>query len=425
MILWLIIPFFVALLIGIPISFSLGLATVLFVFVTATLPFEVVIQNVYKSAESFPLMAIPFFVLAGELMNRSGITVRLINFAKFFMGRIRGGLSQVAVASSVAFAGLSGSSTAETAALGKTLGSTMEKEGYKKEFIASLIASSGSMALVIPPSVIMILYGAQMNVSIGSLFTAGILPGLVMAIVLMILAYIISVKKGYPKSTTPLTWKGFIDVLLGAALAFVMPIIIIFGIRGGIFTPTEGGAVAAAYAYIVGAFIYRNLKFKDIVESLVQTGIISSVIMLVVSMSAPFGWVMSYFSIPQTFADSLLTLTENPTIIIIIIILILMFVGMFLEGAAIVMLLGPVFAPVAVEVGMDPIHFGIVAIMAIAIGTATPPVGVNLFVMVPILGTRMDKVSVAVLPFILVLLVALFIIAFVPNIVLWLPSLFE
>ncbi|MGO4889586.1 TRAP transporter large permease [Anaerobacillus sp. MEB173] len=425
MIWWLIIPFFVSLIIGIPISFSLGIATILFVFVTATVPLDVVIQTVYKSAESFPLMAIPFFVLAGELMNRSGITSRLINFAKFFMGRVRGGLAQVTITSGAAFAGLSGSSVAETAALGKTLGPTMEKEGYKKDFVAALIASAGVMAPVIPPSVIMILYGAQMNVSIGKLFMAGIIPGLVMAILLMVLAYIISVKKGYPKSTIPLTWKGFMEVTLAAALAFVMPVIIIVGIRGGIFTPTEGGAVAAAYAYIIGGLVYRTLKWKDIIDSLIQTGIISAVIMLVVSMSAPFGWVMAYFSIPQAFADSLLTVTENPTIILMIIIAILMFVGMFLEGAAIVMLLGPVFAPVAVALGMDPVHFGIVMIMAIAIGMATPPVGVNLFVMVPIMGTKMEKISIAVMPFIVVLMIALLIIAFVPDIALWLPNLFE
>jgi tripartite ATP-independent transporter DctM subunit len=425
MIFWLIIPFFVSLLIGIPISFSLGIATVLFVLVTATVPLDVVIQTVYKSAESFPLMAIPFFVLAGELMNRSGITSRLINFAKFFMGRIRGGLAQVSIASGAAFAGLSGSAVAETAALGKTLGPTMEKEGYKKDFIAALIASAGVMAPVIPPSVIMILYGAQMNVSIGKLFMAGIIPGVVMAILLMVLAYIISVKKGYPKSKIPMTWKGFIEVLLAAALAFIMPIIIIVGIRGGIFTPTEGGAVAAAYAYLVGGLVYRSLNWKDIIDSLVQTGIISAVIMLVVSMSAPFGWVMAYFSIPQAFADSMLTITENPIIILLLIIFILMFVGMFLEGAAIVMLLGPVFAPVAVALGMDPIHFGIIVIMAIAIGMATPPVGVNLFVMVPIMKTKMEKVSISVLPFIAVLFIALLIIAFVPDIVLWLPNLFE
>jgi tripartite ATP-independent transporter DctM subunit len=341
------------------------------------------------------------------------------------MGRIRGGLAQVSIASGAAFAGLSGSAVAETAALGKTLGPTMEKEGYKKDFIAALIASAGVMAPVIPPSVIMILYGAQMNVSIGKLFMAGIIPGVVMAILLMVLAYIISVKKGYPKSKIPMTWKGFIEVLLAAALAFIMPIIIIVGIRGGIFTPTEGGAVAAAYAYLVGGLVYRSLNWKDIIDSLVQTGIISAVIMLVVSMSAPFGWVMAYFSIPQAFADSMLTITENPIIILLLIIFILMFVGMFLEGAAIVMLLGPVFAPVAVALGMDPIHFGIIVIMAIAIGMATPPVGVNLFVMVPIMKTKMEKVSISVLPFIAVLFIALLIIAFVPDIVLWLPNLFE
>lgn len=425
MIFWLIIPFFISLLIGIPISFSLGIATILFIFVTATLPFDVFVQTVYESAESFPLMAIPFFVLAGELMNRSGITMRLINFAKYFMGRIRGGLSQVTVASGIAFAGLSGSSVAETAALGKTLGPAMEKEGYKRDFVASIIASAGVLAPVIPPSVIMILYGAHMNVSIGKLFMAGIMPGLLMATLLMLLAYFISVKEGYPKTSTPMSWKGLFQVTIAAALAFIMPIIIIVGIRGGIFTPTEGGAVAAGYAFLIGGLIYRTISWKDVIESLVQTGILSAVIMLVVSMSAPFGWVMAYFSIPQQFADSLLSLTNNSTIIIIFIIIILLMVGMFLEGAAIVMLLGPVFAPIAVAIGMDPVHFGVVMVMAIAIGMITPPVGVNLFVMVPIMRTKMEQLSITILPFVAVLLLALLIVAFIPSVSLWLPNLFD
>ncbi|OLO27286.1 C4-dicarboxylate ABC transporter permease [Alkalihalophilus pseudofirmus] len=425
MIFWLIIPFLISLIIGIPISFSLGVAIVVFMIATAKLPFEVFVQTLYNPTESFPMMAIPFFILAGELMSRSGITDRLINFAKFFMGRFRGGLAHVTVVSGAGFAGLSGSAVAETAALGKTLGPAMKKEGYKKSFTAALIASAGVMAPVIPPSVIMILYGAQMNVSIGAMFMAGIVPGLVIAALLMIVSYVVAVKNNYPTSKMPFTWKGFFDVTLAASLAFVMPIIIVIGIRGGIFTPTEGGAVAAAYAFLVGGLIYRSLTVKDIFDSLIRTGTISAVILLVVAMSAPFGWIMAYFGIPQAFADSILSITESPIIILLLMILLLMFIGMFLEGAAIVMLLGPVLAPVAIAIGMDPVHFAIVMVVAIAIGMATPPVGVNLFVTVPILGTSMEKASKAVLPFIITLFVALLIIAFIPEIVLWLPNMFR
>lgn len=425
MIWWLLIPFLVALFIGIPISFSLGIGVIIFTFVTGTLPFDVFAQTLYNSTESFPLMAIPFFILAGELMNRSGITDRLINFAKFFMGRVRGGLAQVTVVSGVGFAGLSGSAVAETAALGKTLGPAMEKQGYGKDFIAALIASVGVMAPVIPPSVIMILYGAQMNVSIGAMFMAGIVPGLIIACLLMLVAYLMAIKNRYPTSSVPFSWKGLLDVTVAASLAFVMPIIIVVGIRGGVFTPTEGGAVAAAYAFLVGGLIYRRLTLNDIFESFVRSGITSAVILLVVAMSAPFGWVMTYFAIPQAVADALLGLTDNHVIILLLIIFILIFVGMFLEGAAIVMLLGPVLAPVAVGMGMDPVHFAIVMVVAIAIGMVTPPVGVNLFVMVPIMGTTMEKASKAALPFTLSLFVALLIIAFFPEIVLWLPQLFR
>ncbi|MGO4890486.1 TRAP transporter large permease [Anaerobacillus sp. MEB173] len=422
---WLIIPFVIALLIGVPISISLGIGVVVFVLVQSTLPLSILTQNIYEATESFPLMAIPFFILAGELMNRSGFTDRLINFAKFFFGRIKGGLSLVTITSGVTFAGLSGSAVAETAALGKTLGPAMEKEGYDKHFSSALIASTGVLAPIIPPSVIMILYGAMMNVSIGAMFIGGILPGILIAFLLMMVAFIIGLKKDYPRSTVPLSWKGFWDVTFAAALAIIVPIIIILGIRGGIFTPTEGGAVAAAYSLLVGGLIYRSLTWDGIIKSLIRSGIISAVIMLVVAMSSPFGWLLAYYEIPQMFADLLLSLTNNPHYIILMILLMLIVIGMFLEGAAIVMLLGPVLAPLTAELGMDPVHFAIVMVVAIAIGMATPPVGVNLFVMVPITGTTMEKLSIAILPFIAVLLLALLIIIFVPDIVLWLPNLFN
>jgi tripartite ATP-independent transporter DctM subunit len=377
----------------------------------------------FKSASSFPLMAIPFFVLAGDLMNQSGITDRLVNFAKFFLGRIRGGLSQAAIVSGAGFAGLSGSAVAETAALGKTLGKSMLKEGYDKDFVTALISSVGILAPVIPPSVIMILYGSQMSVSIGAMFVGGIIPGLLIALALMIFSYVIAVRRNYPQASVLFSWKKLLDVTMAASLAFVMPIIIIFGIRGGVFTPTEGGAVAAAYAFLVGSLIYRNLNLKKIFDCLVRTGVTSAVIMLIVSMSAPFGWVMSYFSIPQAFAETVLGITENPTLILLIMIVVLLIVGMFLEGAAIVMLLGPVFAPFAVQIGMDPVHFAIVMVVAIAIGMVTPPVGVNLFVMVPIMETSMERVGLAILPFLIVLIIVLLLIAFVPETVLWLPGL--
>lgn len=419
----LIISFLIGLFLGIPISFSLGIATVIFIIATNVLPFNLVIETMYTSAESFPLMAIPFFVLAGELMNRTGITQRLIDFATFFLGRFRGGLSHVSVLSGATFAGLSGSSVAETAALGKTLGGAMIKQGYNREFAAALIASIGVMAPVIPPSIIIILYGSQMNVSIGQMFVGGIIPGLLIALLLMIYSYIVSVRKGYPKSEVPFSWKGLFDVSLAASLAIMMPLIIVFGIRGGIFTPTEGGAIAAAYSLIVGGVVYRTLSFKDIGESFISSGILSAVIMLVVAMSSPFGWVMSYFSLPQQFAEAMLGITESPTLILLMMIILLIFVGMFLEGAAIVMLLGPVLAPMAPLIGVNPIHFGIIVVIAIALGMITPPVGVNLFVISPIMQTSIEKISIAILPFILILIIAILIVAFVPELVLWLPSI--
>lgn len=419
--LWLFLPFVIGLLAGVPISIALAIGAIFFLL-QSPLPLQVFTLQMFQSTSSFPLMAIPFFILAGDLMSRSGITFRLMTFAKIIVGRIRGGLSQVMVATGTIFAGLSGSAVADTAATAKVLGPDMVKEGYDRDYVASLSACVGVLGPVIPPSTMMIIYGATMNVSIGALFVGGILPGLIIAAFLMFTAYLIAIIKKHPKGKASFSFlvlfKGFKD----ASLALLMPLIIIFGIRGGVFTPTEGGAIAVFYSLILGFIVYRSLSIKDLLDSLISSGITASIIMLIVAASNPFGWILSIEKIPQFMAQFVTGITTEVILVLLIINLFLLFVGMFMETAAIIVLLGPILAPIAVSVGVDPVHFGVLMVVNLTIGMATPPVGVNLFVAAPIMSTTLERVTKSIIPLLFAMLTALALITYMPQIVLWLPS---
>jgi len=359
--LWLFLPFIIGLIAGVPISIALALGAISFLIVSP-LPSQVLTLQMFQSTISFPLMAIPFFVLAGDLMSRTGVTLRLMQFAKIIVGRIQGGLSQVMVVTGTVFAGLSGSAVADTAAMAKVLGPDMEKEGYDKDYVAALSASCGVLGPVIPPSTMMIIYGATINVSIGALFVGGILPGLIIALALMTTAYIIGVRKNHPKAFSSFSFSILLKGFQDAALALLMPLIIIIGIRGGIFTPTEGGAIAVFYSLFLGLVVYRSLTMKDLLDSLISSGITASIIMLIVASSNPFGWILSIEKIPQMMAQVVTDITTNKFLILAIINIFLLFVGMFMETAAIIVLLGPILAPIAVSVGIDPVHFGVLTL---------------------------------------------------------------
>lgn len=421
-ILYLLIPFALTLLIGVPIAMCLGFGVLVYLYLGADMPASVMTQQMYAAAASFPLMAIPFFVLAGSLMNESGITHRLVEFCKILLQRVRGGLAQSMVVTGTLFAGLTGSATADTAATIKILGPAMEKEGYHRDFTAALAASTGVLGPVIPPSTIMIVYGATVGTSVGALFVGGILPGLLLALLLMITVALISHKRGYPKSDIPFRFGTMLRGLWDASLALVMPVIILVGIRGGIFTPTEGGAVAVAYSLFIGLFIYRTLTLKKIFQTAVSSGVTAAIIMLVVSASQPFGWIISIGQVPAHVAEAMLKLTDNPVFILIMINAILLLVGMFLEGAAIVLLMAPILQPLATAVGISPVHFGIIMCVNICVGMITPPVGVNLFVAAPIAGVSMTRMSKGILPFLAALLIGLTLITYIPDISLWLPK---
>ena len=419
----LLIPFAITLVLGVPIAFSLGLGASAYLLFGEGLPLNVLVQQMYNSAASFPLMAIPFFIFAGDLMNKSTITERLIDFCKILLEHIRGGLAHSMIVTGTLFAGLTGSAVADTAATIKILGPSMEKEGYPKEFTAALAASTGVLGPIIPPSTIMIVYGATVGTSVGAMFMAGIIPGLLLAALLMVVVSIKAKHMNLPSKAANFSLKRILTGLKDAALALVMPIIIIVGIRGGVFTPTEGGAVAVAYSLIIGIFVFRALTFKDIFRSAIESAITSAVIMLVVSASSPFGWIVAICQGPVAFAEFITSVTDNTLLIVLFINLLLLFVGMFLEGAAIVLLLAPILAPLAASIGMDPVHFAIIMTVNVCIGMITPPMGVNLFVAGPVAGVSMTRLSRAIRPFLAVELVGLICIICIPQISLWLPSL--
>ena len=418
MIAWLIVPFAIALIGGVPISFSLILGVVLFLKMANTLPLDILAQQMYQAAASFPLMAIPFFLLAGELMEKTGLTERLIKFLVIVVGRFTGGLAQVVVLAGTIFAGLTGSGTADTAALAKILVPGMEEEGYEVDFSAALTAAVGILGPIMPPSIVMIVYGSLVNVSVGKLFMAGIAPAILIAIGLMLISYIISVKRKYPKREGPFSWGEFFIGLKDASLALVMPIIILVGIRGGVFTPTEGGAVAVAYALFLGFFIYRTLDFKILIKSLIDAGIMTSVIMLIVAGANPFGWILSLNRIPEQVSTLMLSITSSKIGILFLINILLLIMGMFMETNAIVLLLAPILVPVALRIGVDPVHFGLIMVVNLCIGLATPPVGLNLYVAASISGISFERVTRAVIPFVLVEVGILLLITYIPEIIL-------
>lgn len=408
--------------IGVPVAVTLGLASVIALMYGGDVSLLVVAQRIFTSIDSFSLMAIPFFILAGKLMETGGISKRLINFANTLTGHHTGGLAIVTVIASMFFAAISGSSAATVAAVGSILIPSMISRGYHKNFAGAVTSISGELGIIIPPSVPMILYGVSTNTSIGDLFMAGITPGIVIGLSLIILVYVIAKKRGYAKekkATPAETWKAFKD----AILALLMPIIILGGIYGGVFTPTEAAVVAVLYAFIIGAFVYREIKLDKIFNIFVSSGVTSAIVLFIIANAGIFGLVLSREGIPQMVANFFGTVTDNPIIFLLLVNILLIFVGMFMETSASVIILAPLLTPVAVAMGIDPVHFGIIMIINLALGMCTPPLGVNLFISCQIAGIKLTDITKALIPFYVVLITLLLLFSYVPFISMWLPNL--
>lgn len=401
-------------LIGVPIAVALGMSASAIFFMEGNVSLIAVMQRMFNSVDSFPLLAIPFFILAGKLMESGGISRRLIHFANVIFGRVKGGLAIVSIVACSFFAAISGSAAATTAAVGALLIPEMIKRGYEKDFSTAVQAAGGTIGIMIPPSVPMILYGVVAGVSIGDLFIAGIIPGIFVAVSLMILVYIISIKRGYGGGER-FSLKDFGKAFADAILALLMPVIILGGIYGGIFTPTEAAAVAVVYGLIVGLIIYREIKWKDLSGIFTSSVITSAVILFIIAGASAFGYYLTRERVPREMAEFMLGITDNWIIALLIINLLLLIIGTFLETSAAIIILTPILVPIAEALGIDLVHFGVIMIVNLAIGFITPPVGVNLFVAANIAGTKFEKLVRAVVPFIIIMIVDVIILSFIPE----------
>lgn len=416
--------FLALIILGMPVAFVLGVSS-LFAFLQMDNPniYRLVIQRMFAGVDSFVLLAIPFFILAGEIMNRAGITSRLISFAQALVGHFRGGLATVNIVASMFFAGITGAAVADTAAIGSVLIPAMEERGYDKDFSAAVTATSSIIGPIIPPSIVMVLYGALMNVSIAGLFAAGIVPGILVGLFLILTSYSICRKRGYGIKEKRISFREFLVHLKDALLTLMLPVIILGGILGGIFTPTEAAAIAVGYALFIGFFVYKSLTIKDLFKMMIDTVTRSSIILLIISTASIFGWILTSEQIPSRVASFITSLTSNYFAILLMINLFLILMGMIMEISANIVLIGPVLAPIAVQLGIDPLHFGLIILINLLIGLATPPLGVCLFVACGVSNSTLEEISKAAIPFILTAIFVLLLVTYIPSITLFLPRL--
>jgi len=416
------IVFLILLVLGFPIAFSLGISAFVYILFS-DFPLMVIPQKMYAGIDVFVLLSIPGFILAGNLMNASGITNRIIKFCNALLGHIRGGLALANVGASLLFGGISGTAIADTASIGSVMIPAMKKQGYDTAFSCAVTASSSTIGPIVPPSLPMIIAATLTGLSVGKLFVAGVVPGVLLCIGFMLVTYIISVKRKYPKSkraSISQVKKSFFQ----AFWAIMMTLVILFGIMGGVFTPTEASIVAVIYAMGIGLWVYKELTFKAIPAIILSSAKTTASLMVLVGFANLFAWIMTVEELPQLIADSLLNLTENKILILLMINILLLFVGAFMETIAALLILFPVLLGVAIHVGVDPVQFAIIMVFNLVIGLTTPPVGVCLFVASSIGNISLEKIAKAGLPFMLVSLLILILVTYVPGISLWLPSLF-
>ncbi|OZT77523.1 TRAP transporter large permease [Salinicoccus roseus] len=412
--------FFLFLLLSVPIAISLGLALVITALYSPNLTLTFLSQSMVTSTDNFALMAVPFFILAGEIMGKGGISSRLFDLANVFVGRYTGGFAMAAILTSMFFAAISGSGPATVAAIGGMLIPAMVAEGYDKRFATSVIVAAGSLGIIIPPSIPLVLYGVSGSQSIGDLFIGGVIPGIFLGLIMMVYAYFHSKKKGYTGTGEKFSFKKVLQSINEAKWSILIPVIILGGIYGGIFTPTEAAVVAVVYATVISLLVYREMSFKEFPGVVRDAALSSVVILIIIGIANAFGTVLSMERIPQVVAEAFLSVTQNEVMLLILIVILLLIIGLFMDTSAAVIIFTPILLPMAIELGVNPIHFGIVMIVALAVGFITPPLGVNLFVGSSISGLSVPVLAKAVMPFFFVLLIGLIIIVLVPQLTLFL-----
>jgi tripartite ATP-independent transporter DctM subunit len=409
-------------LIGSPVAYAIGLPISLIILFTMPVPLKVVPQMMTSAVNSFPLMAIPFFMLAGALMNTAGITRRVFNFANALVGHIPGGLGHVNVVASIFFAGMSGSAVADAAGLGTVEIEAMKRQGYDVDFSAGITAASATIGPIIPPSVIFIIYGVLAEVSIGALFLASFIPGVLMGLALMVRIYLISRKRQYPVHPRA-SFRQIMKAFRAGLFPLMTPVIIIGGILAGVFTPTEAAVVAVVYAFLLGAFVYRELTFRDLRQVILQVAVQTSAIMMITATAAVFAWVLTLSRAPQLLAENMFNLTTNPYLILFILNIFLLLNGCLMEVIAALVILTPILGPMVKMVGIDPVHFGVAMTLNLMIGLLTPPMGMGLYAVQRVAGISFDRIMRSTLPFLLPLIIVLLLVTYVPVIALFLPNL--
>ena len=419
MVIFIIVVFFILMLMGIPIAFVLGLTPFIYWIIEGGVPSIIFPQRMFSGSSSFVLMAIPFFVLAGNLMSYGGVTKRIIAFTQAIVGNISGGLGVVNVVSSMLFGGISGSANADVAALGTALIPEMVNEGYDVEFSTAITVTSATVGPIIPPSISMVIYGSLANVSIGALFLGGIIPGILIGLFLIVLVLIKSSFSHYPR-TGKFSFKLIKSTFKDAILALVMPILIVGGILSGAFTPTEASAVAVVYAFVVGCFIYKGFKIKDLFKIVVKSVVVSASILIIISFTCVIGWIIAEVRIPQLLGEWLLSITDNKYLILMFINLILLLMGTTLDPSAGLILFTPILIPIAKLVGINPIHLGVIMVLNLTIGLTTPPVGTCLYIGSTISKLPVQKLFVAMIPYLISNIIVLLLITYLPQLVLFL-----
>ncbi|BCV24145.1 TRAP transporter large permease [Gelria sp. Kuro-4] len=408
---------------NVPVGVALGMASTAALLFAGTMPIALISQRMYSAMDSFPLLALPFFLLAGKLMEHGGISTRLVRFASSLVGHIRAGIAMVSVVTSMFFAGISGSAVADTAAVGGVLIPAMLGKGYDKDYAAAVQATAGSIGVIIPPSVPMVIYGVTAGVSIGNLFLGGFIPGVLVGLSLMAVAYFIGGQRGYagdPRATLAQVWQSFKE----SVWALVMPVIILGGILGGIFTPTEAAAIAVVYAAFVGFFVYKGLTLEKLPDILIETVVGTGTIMLIIGTASLFAWILTSARVPQMIGEAFLGISRSSTVILMLINVLLLIVGTFIETNAAIIMLAPILLPLVKTMGVDPVFFGVMMVVNLAIGMATPPVGVTLFVVCSITKRTIREIFPTVLPFLGAMIAILILITVFPSLVTFMPSVF-
>lgn len=409
---------------NIPVGIAIGVSSLAAVLADGRLSSTYIVQQLVTSADSFPLMAIPLFILAGELMSAGGVSKRILNVCNVFFGRITGGLAIVTVIVCMFFAAVSGSGPATVAAVGSMVVPTMLEKGYSKSFTLALIATAGSIGVVIPPSIPMVIYGVSTSTSISGLFMAGFLPGILIGIGLIICCYFYCKKQGWKGDDRRYTAKEKLAAIWDAKWALINPVIILGGIYAGIFTPTEAAAVAAIYAFICGTFIHKELNLKNIFDPIAASCSTTGTTMVIIGCATAFTKILTIQRIPDMITNGISGLTTNYVLILLLINLLLLIVGCFMDTTPAMMVLSPILLPIALSIGMDPIHFGIIMVVNLAIGFITPPLGINLFVAARVGREPLETVTSGIVRFLIVMLICLLLITFIPMISMLIPNAF-